>query len=41
VGQVVYWSSTQEWSRVKIEQGADVPEGYKIITIPDASKMKV
>ncbi len=41
VGQVVYWSSTQEWSRVKIEQGADVPQGYKIITIPDASKMKV
>jgi HlyD family secretion protein len=41
VGQVVYWSSTQQWSRVKIEQGADVPEGYKIITIPDASKMKV
>lgn len=41
VGQVVYWSSTQQWSRVKVEQGADVPEGYKIITIPDASKMKV
>ncbi len=41
VGQAVYWSSTQQWSRVKIEQGADVPEGYKIITIPDASKMKV
>jgi HlyD family secretion protein len=41
VGQVVYWSSTQQWSRVKIEQGAEVPEGYKIITIPDASKMKV
>jgi HlyD family secretion protein len=41
VGQVVYWSSTQQWVRVKIEQGAQVPEGYKIITIPDASKMKV
>jgi len=41
VGQAVYWSSTQQWSRVKIEQGADVPEGYKIITIPDASEMKV
>lgn len=41
IGQVVYWSSTQEWVRVKIEQGAEVPEGYKIITIPDASKMKV
>ena len=41
VGQVVYWSSTQRWSRVKIEQGAEVPEGYKIITIPDASEMKV
>ncbi len=40
-GQVVYWSSTERWSRVKIEQGAEVPEGYKIITIPDASKMKV
>ncbi|MHC4147645.1 MAG: hypothetical protein ACYSUD_23140 [Planctomycetota bacterium] len=26
VGQVVYWSSTQRWSRVKIEQGAEVPE---------------
>ena len=41
VGQVVYWSSTQRWTRVKIEQGAEVPEGYKIITIPDASEMKV
>jgi len=41
VGQVVYWSSTERWTRVKIEQGAEVPEGYKIITIPDASKMKV
>ncbi len=41
VGQVVYWSSTQRWVRVKIEQGAQVPEGYKIITIPDASEMKV
>jgi HlyD family secretion protein len=41
VGQVVYWSSTQEWTRIKIEQGAEVPEGYRIITIPDASKMKV
>jgi len=40
-GQVVYWSSTERWSRVKIEQGAEVPEGYKIITIPDASEMKV
>jgi len=40
-GQVVYWSSTQQWVRVKIEQGAQVPEGYKIITIPDASQMKV
>jgi len=41
VGQVVYWSSTQRWTRIKIEQGAQVPEGYKIITIPDASEMKV
>jgi HlyD family secretion protein len=41
VGQVVYWSSTQRWVRVKIEQGAEVPQGYKIITIPDPSKMKV
>ena len=41
VGQVVYWSSTQQWSRYKIEQGVEIPEGYKIITIPDASKMKV
>ncbi len=41
VGQVVYWSSTQRWVRTKIEQGAQVPEGYKIITIPDASEMKV
>jgi len=40
-GQVVYWSSTERWVRYKIEQGAEVPEGYKIITIPDASKMKV
>ncbi|MHC4311136.1 MAG: efflux RND transporter periplasmic adaptor subunit [Planctomycetota bacterium] len=39
-GQVVYWSSTQRYSRIKIEQGAGVPEGYKIITIPDASEMK-
>ncbi|MHC4425605.1 MAG: efflux RND transporter periplasmic adaptor subunit [Planctomycetota bacterium] len=41
VGQVVYWSSTQQWTRVTIEQGAEVPEGQKIITIPDASAMKV
>jgi len=41
VGQVVYWSSTEQWSRVKIEQGAEISEGYKIITIPDSSKMKV
>jgi HlyD family secretion protein len=41
VGQVVYWSSTERWVRTKIEQGAEIPEGYKIITIPDASKMKV
>ena len=41
VGQVVYWSSTEEWVRIKIEQGAEVPEGYKIITIPDATEMKV
>jgi RND family efflux transporter MFP subunit len=40
-GQVVYWSSTRRWVRVRIEQGAEVPEGYGIITIPDASKMKV
>jgi HlyD family secretion protein len=41
-GEVVYWSSTQEyWSRGKIEQGAEIYEGQKIITIPDASKMKV
>ena len=40
VGQVVYWSSTERFSRIKIEQGAEVPEGYKIITIPDASEMK-
>jgi RND family efflux transporter MFP subunit len=40
-GQVVYWSSTQQWVRYKIEQGAEIPEGYKIITIPDASQMKV
>ncbi|MHC4461223.1 MAG: efflux RND transporter periplasmic adaptor subunit, partial [Planctomycetota bacterium] len=41
VGQVVYWSSTEQFSRFKIEQGASVPEGSKIITIPDASEMKV
>ena len=41
VGQVVYWSSTQRWVRTKIEQGAEISEGRKIITIPDASKMKV
>jgi HlyD family secretion protein len=40
-GQVVYWSSTQRWVRHKVEQGAEVPQGYKIITIPDATKMKV
>jgi HlyD family secretion protein len=40
-GQVVYWSSTARWTRVKIEQGAEIYQGNKIITIPDASKMKV
>ena len=41
VGQVVYWSSTQRWVRTTIEQGAQVPQGTKIITIPDTSEMKV
>jgi len=41
VGQVVYWSSTQRYVRTKIEQGAEIYEGTKIITIPDASEMKV
>lgn len=40
-GEVVYWSSTQRWVRVKIEQGAEIPRGYRIIDIPDTSKMKV
>jgi HlyD family secretion protein len=40
-GQVVYWSSTRRWVRVRIMQGAEVPEGYGIITIPDTSKMKI
>jgi RND family efflux transporter MFP subunit len=40
-GQVVYSSSTQRWSRVKIEQGAEVYQSYTIIEIPDTSKMKV
>ncbi len=40
-GQVVYSSSTQRYSRVKIEQGAEVYQGYTIIEIPDTSKMKV
>ncbi|MFC1634163.1 efflux RND transporter periplasmic adaptor subunit [Planctomycetota bacterium] len=40
-GQVVYWSSTQRWVRVRIEQGAEIPPGYRIIDIPDTSKMKV
>jgi len=41
VGQVVYWSSTQRYVRTKIEQGAEIYQGTKIITIPDASEMKV
>jgi len=41
VGHVVYWSSTERWVKTKIEQGAEISEGYKIITIPDASEMKV
>ena len=40
-GQVVYWSSTERWTRTKIEQGAEIYEGSKIISIPDTSKMKV
>jgi len=40
-GQVVYWSSTQRWTRTKIEQGAEIYEGSRIISIPDMSKMKV
>lgn len=40
-GQVVYWSSTERWTRVKIEQGAEIYEGSRIISIPDTSKMKV
>lgn len=41
VGQVVYWSSTERWTDVKIEEGAEVSEGMKILTIPDTSEMKV
>jgi HlyD family secretion protein len=40
-GQVVYWSSTRRWVRVRIQQGAEVPEGYGIITLPDTSEMKI
>jgi HlyD family secretion protein len=40
-GQVVYWSSTERWSRIKIEQGAEIYEGARIISIPDTSEMKV
>lgn len=40
-GQVVYSSSTERYSRVKIEQGAEIWRGYKIIELPDTSKMKV
>jgi HlyD family secretion protein len=41
VGQVVYSSSTNRWSDEKIEQGLEVSEGFKIMTIPDTSQMKV
>jgi HlyD family secretion protein len=40
-GQVVYSSSTQRYSRVKIEQGAEVYQGYTIIEIPNTANMKV
>jgi RND family efflux transporter MFP subunit len=40
-GQVVYWSSTRRWTRTKIEQGAEIYQGSRIISIPDMSKMKV
>ena len=40
-GQVVYSSSTERWSRYQIEPGAEIPRGYKIIELPDTSKMKV
>ncbi len=41
VGQVVYGSSLDRWGDNKMEPGAEVTEGYKIITIPDTSRMKV
>ena len=40
-GQVVYWSSTDRWSRTKIEEGAEIRERQNIISIPDMSEMKV
>ncbi len=40
-GQVVYSSSTERYSRYQIEPGAEIPRGYKIIELPDTSKMKV
>ena len=40
-GQVVYYSSLQNYVMYQIEQGAEVPRGYPLIVIPDTSKMKV
>ena len=40
-GQIVYWSSTERYSRVKIEVGADIGERHRILTIPDPREMKV
>jgi HlyD family secretion protein len=40
-GQVVYWSSMERWSNVKIEVGTEVYERQRIISIPDTSEMKV
>jgi HlyD family secretion protein len=42
-GQVVYSSSMNRWERQNnpIEVGADIQERQKIISIPDASEMKV
>ncbi len=40
-GQVVYYSSLQQYIQYPIERGAQIPRGYPMIVIPDTTQLKV
>jgi len=40
-GQVVYYSSLQQYVQYPIERGSQIPRGYPMIVIPDTTQLKV